>query len=120
MKQFFINYEDITDEVTIDCRTEEEFYLMPLFKYNIPIITKRTHTLIKKFYPSALFIIIYCRYRDRKRLRSQLNVYSKSGSKPVIIGCSRGRLRSPILCIFARHMGIDAKVLRKGLKRFFR
>lgn len=45
----FIKYEDITDEVTVDCRTEEEFYRMPLFKYNIPIITKRTHQMIKSF-----------------------------------------------------------------------
>lgn len=118
--KIFIKFEDIKDEVTIDCRTEEEFYRMPMFKYNIPIITKKTHQMIKKFYPCALFVITYCLYRDRERLRSELMRYSKHGTKKLIIGCSRGRLRSPILCLYARHLGIDAVVLSKGLKRFFK
>ena len=46
---------------------------MPLFKYNIPIITKRTHQMIKKFYPCALFVITYCLYRDRAVSYTHLN-----------------------------------------------
>lgn len=116
----FIKYEDITDEVTVDCRTEEEFYRMPLFKYNIPIITKRTHQMIKRFYPCALFVITYCLYRDRDRLKRELMRRSKGCNRKLVIGCSRGRLRSPILCLYARYLGIDAVILSKGIKRFFK
>lgn len=116
----FIKFEHIKDEVTIDCRTEKEFYEMPLFQYNIPIITERYHLMIKRFYPCALFIIIYWLYRDKDRLKNELMKCSEYGNKKIIIGCSRGRLRSPILCLYARYLGIDAVILSKGLKQFLK
>ncbi len=115
----FIKYEDINDEILIDCRTEEEFNSMPLFNKNIPIIDRKTHMMIRKFYPCAFFVIIHGLYKNKDNIKSRLLEYSDNGNNKIILGCSRGRLRSPVMCIYARKLGIDAKVLYRGIKRFF-
>ncbi len=115
----FIKYEDISNEVLIDARTNEEFLSMPLFHKNIPIINSKSHSKIKKFYPCAIFVILLGLYRNRLSIKRKLLEYSQFGSVPIVVGCSRGRLRSPILCLYARFLGIDAKVLSRGIKRFY-
>ncbi|MFI3209506.1 MAG: hypothetical protein R3Y64_00405 [Peptostreptococcaceae bacterium] len=116
----YINYEDITNEVLIDCRTSEEFAIMPLFKKNIPIINRKTHLIIKKFYPCAFFVIIYGLIKNYKDIKQKLLLYSDNCTKDIILGCSRGRLRSPIMYLYARSIGINAKVLKNGIKRFYK
>ena len=115
----FIKYEDIKDEILIDSRTKEEFEKMPLFDKNLPIIDKKTHDKIKRFYPCALFVITYSLVKNRNQIKDKLIELSNNKSSRIIIGCSRWRLRSPILCMYAWHLGINAKVLSKGIKRFF-
>lgn len=115
----FIKLEDITSEKTIDVRTKEEFNRMPLFKYNIPIINTAEHKRVKKMYPLA-FIIIYRGFLKRKlEVRKDLLKISENGRHKVVIGCSRGRLRSPFVYFYARRLGIDCKVLSRGIKRHF-
>lgn len=116
----FIKYEDIKDEILIDCRTEEEFALMPLFDKNIPIIDKKTHTMIKKFYPCAFFVITYGLLKNKKQIKQKLLEYSNNKTKKIIVGCSRGRLRSPIMYFYAKSLGLNVKVLYKGIKRFYK
>lgn len=116
----FIKYEDITNEVLIDCRTKEEFKKMPLFQKNIPIIDKKTHDMIKKFYPCAFFVIIYGLFKNKNYIKEKLIKYSDNKTKNIIIGCSRGRLRSPIMYFYAKKLGLNAKVLYKGIKRFYK
>lgn len=115
----FIKYEHIKDEVLIDCRTEKEFRSMPLFDKNIPIINENEHLIIKRFYPCALFVITYGLIKRRKYIKKKLIEYSSGGEKKVIIACSRGRLRSPIMYLYAKYLNIDAKVLSRGIRRFF-
>lgn len=115
----FIAFKDITTEKTVDVRTECEFKKMPLFKYNIPIINEKEHALVKKIYPIA-FIIIYRGLRlRRKQIKEDLLKISENGKCKLVIGCSRGRLRSPVMYFYARSLGIECKVLSRGLKRKF-
>ncbi|TQQ83892.1 hypothetical protein EXD82_09360 [Peptacetobacter hominis] len=116
----FIKFEDISDEVLIDCRTKEEFAEMPLFDKNIPIIDKKTHNMIKRFYPCALFVILFSLIKNKDSIRKKILEYSVQGEKKVVFGCSRGRLRSPIMCLYARYIGVESVVLSKGIKRFFK
>lgn len=116
----FINYEEIQKEdVTIDVRTTEEFNEMPLFDYSIPIINKKDHDLLKKKIYLAVPIILKSFIKNRKHIKDQLQFFSYHGEKRIIIGCSRGRLRSPIVYFYAKILGIDAKILSKGIKRFY-
>ncbi len=109
----FINYEEIRKEdVTIDVRTTEEFNEMPLFDYSMPIINKKDHDLLKKKIYLAVPIILKSFIKNRKDIKSQLQFFSYHGEKRIIIGCSRGRLRSPIMYFYA-------KILNKGIKRFY-
>lgn len=113
----YINYEDIKDEVLIDARTKEEFERGSVFNHNIEVINSKQYDFLHKFYPSAFFIILYNMIKDCRNIRMQLMYLSNFCTKKVVIGCSRGRLRSPMLCIYARYLGIDAKVLREGLRK---
>ncbi|MGL4762167.1 MAG: hypothetical protein ACRC6T_09170 [Sarcina sp.] len=115
----FIKLKEITSEKTVDVRTKEEFELMPLLKYNIPIIDKEEHQKVKKMYPLA-FITIYIAFRKRrKEIRRALLEVSENGKYKLVIGCSRGRLRSPYVFFYARSMGIKCEILSRGIKRHF-
>ncbi|MGL4450214.1 MAG: hypothetical protein ACRCTZ_03350 [Sarcina sp.] len=115
----FIKLEDIENERTVDVRTKEEFEKTPLLQYNIPIINKQEHQKIKKMYPLA-FIIIYLGFRKRKaQVKKDLLKISEDGKYPLVIGCSRGRLRSPYVYFYAKSIGIKCKILSRGIKRNF-
>lgn len=116
----FIRFENITDEITIDVRTVSEFNSMRLFKYNIPVINEADHMRIKSFYPLAIPIILISLYKNKNYIKKNLMLLSKNGSLPVVIGCSRGRLRSPIVFLYAKLIGIKkCKILFGGIKVFF-
>ena len=116
----FIDYEDIQKEdITIDVRTIEEFNSMPLFKHNIPLINKEEHDRLKKRIYLAIPIILKSFIKNKEEIKKQLLFFSYHGKKRVIIGCSRGRLRSPIIYFYAKKLGINAKILNKGIKRFY-
>lgn len=112
----FIKYHKIKDERVIDVRTITEFKTNSLFSYNIPIINESEHKLIKKFYPMAFYIIIKSLLKNKSYIRYELLRISSNGDLPLVIGCSRGRLRSPVVCIYAIILGIKCKVLYKGIK----
>lgn len=115
----FIDFKNITTEKTIDVRTESEFKKMPLFKYNIPIINEKEHARIKKIYPIAFFIIFRGLYLRKNQIKKDLFEISENGKHKVVIGCSRGRLRSPVMYFYAKKLGINCKVLSRGIKRRF-
>lgn len=107
------------DDVTIDVRTAEEFKAMPLFKYNVPIINKQEHDTLKRKMYLAIPIILKGFNKNKDNIKNQLLELSCNKDKRIIIGCSRGRLRSPIVYIYAKRLGINAKILNKGIKRFY-
>lgn len=116
----FIKYENIKSEKVIDVRTESEFKSMNLFPYNIPIINETQHNKIKLFYPTALFIIAWSIFRQRELIKESLLNISNDGEHPIIVACSRGRLRSPLTYLYAKYLGLDCKVLTKGIKHHFK
>ncbi|MFR5266780.1 hypothetical protein [Clostridium sp.] len=116
----FINFEDIdSNMVTIDVRTKKEFEEMPLFQYNIEIINEDEHKKIKQCYPIAIFIIFKALFNKRKVIRKELIKLSENKKKKLVFGCSRGRLRSPFMYLYARMLNIECFILKKGIKRFF-
>lgn len=116
----YIKYKDILEsDVTVDVRTTEEFFKMPLFEYNLPVIDKQAHDKLKKRIWLAIPVILSGFIKNRELLRDRLIDISCNRTKRVIIGCSQGRLRSPIIYLYARYLGISAKVLKGGIKPFF-
>lgn len=116
----FINYKDIrTNDVTVDVRTNEEFEKMPLFKYNVPVINKKQHSFLKKYIYLAIPVIIVGLIQNKKAIKEELHRLSHYRRYRLIIGCSQGRLRSPFVYMYARYLGINAKVLRYGIKPHF-
>lgn len=117
----FIKYLDIKDEITIDVRTKSEFKNMNLFQYNLPVISEEEHKKIKNFYPSAIFIIVKSIFLKRSHFKNELVRISNNGTIPIVIGCSRGRLRSPLMYLFCKYIGIkNSKILWAGIKPLFK
>lgn len=117
--ELFINYEEITHNNTIDARTMEEFKDTRFFENNIPIINKKEHELLHRYKSLAGVIIGYGFIKNRKMIRKELLRVSENKSREIIVGCSRGRVRSPVICVYAKLLGIDARLLRNGIKPFF-
>ncbi len=115
----FIKLENIENEKLIDVRSEEEHKEMPLCKYNIPVINKNEHNILRKNIYLAIPIILYGLIKNRKLIKRDLLTISDNKAKKVVIGCSQGRLRSPIVCIYARILGIKSFVLKNGIKQYY-
>lgn len=116
----FIRYENITIEKLIDVRTVKEFNIASLAKYNIPIINEKEYAILKKCYPIAFIIIGIGLLKRRKIIKDQLMKISVQRRIPLVIACSRGRLRSPMLYLYCRLLGVKCKVLSKGIKPLLR
>lgn len=115
-KRYLIKYEDITDEITIDVRTKEQYKKNKILNYNIPIINKKQHEFLHKHLIWAEIIIIYCMLKDIKNIKKELTKVSNNKQAKVVIGCSKGRLRSPTMWFYAKLIGINAKVLDGGVE----
>lgn len=116
----FIKYEDIEDlDVTIDVRTKKEYENMKFFVYNIPIINEDDYIFLKKHVYLAIPIVLKGLVKNNKAIKQQLYKLSKDKKYRIILGCSQGRLRSPIMYLYAKCLGINAKVLKGGIKPFF-
>lgn len=124
MKIFFgkylIKYEDITNEITIDVRTKEQYLENKILQYNIPIMNKKEHDFLKKYLLIAEIIIIISMLRNIKQIKSELLEKSYSKKNKIVIGCSKGRLRSPTMWAYAKLLGIDAKVLQGGVANIYK
>lgn len=111
----FVRYKNAKN-ILIDVRTEEEFKEYSLCHYNVPIMNRKSRYTMKKFYLSAFFIILYSLIKNRKYIRKRLIKISKNKNIPLTFACSRGRLRSPLMCIYARYIGIKSNVLWMGVR----
>lgn len=124
MKIFFgkylIKYEDITNEITIDVRTKDQYLENKILQYNIPIMNKKEHDFLKKYLLIAEIIIIISMLRNIKQIKSELLEKSYSKKNKIVIGCSKGRLRSPTMWAYAKLLGIDAKVLQGGVANIYK
>ena len=121
-KYLKINYIELKDKgnrVCIDVRTEEEFILMNFFDNNIPVITKEYHYEILKYKILAPVLIIISIMEKKEYIDLELMRLSSNKTKPLLFACSNGLLRSPALYFYAKFKGIDAVVLKGGLKHRF-
>lgn len=115
LKKYLIKYDEITDEITIDVRTKEQFLENKILKNNIPIINKKEHDFLHRHLFWAEVIILYVMIKNRKIIKKKLLELSDNRNNKLVIGCSKGRLRSPTMWAYAKLLGIDAKVLKNGI-----
>lgn len=114
-KKYLIKYNDITDEITIDARTVEQYKSEKKLQYNIPIINKVQYDFLHKHLIIAELVIIYGLLKNIKNIKADLIKISNNKKSKIVIACSKGRLRSPTLWAYAKLIGIDAKVLDGGV-----
>lgn len=114
-KKYLIKYNDITDEITIDARTEGQYNDNKKLQYNVPIINETQYNFLHKYLFIAEIVIIYGLLKNIKKIKSDLLRISNNKESKVVIGCSKGRLRSPTLWAYAKFLGINAKVLDGGV-----
>lgn len=116
----YIKYEDIKpNDVTIDVRTKEEYESMKLLEHNLPVISREEHQLLKKRIYLTIPIVLKGFFKNKSILKNRLHELSHYRRYRLIIGCSQGRVRSPIVYFYAKYLGIDAKVLKGGIKPHF-
>ena len=116
----YIKYEDIKpNDVTIDVRTKEEYESMTLLEHNLPVISREEHQLLKKRIYLTIPIVLKGFFKNKSILKNRLHELSHYRRYRLIIGCSQGRVRSPIVYFYAKYLGIDAKVLKGGIKPHF-
>ena len=114
-KKYLIKYHDITDEITIDARTVDQYRSEKKLQYNVPIINKVQYDFLHKHLIIAELVIIYGLLKNIKNIKADLIKISNNKKSKIIIACSKGRLRSPTLWAYAKLIGIDAKVLDGGV-----
>ena len=70
----------------------------------------------------STFIIIYkfarLNTKNKKYIRNKLLEISNNIQYKILICCSKGRLRNPAVWLYARFLGIDAKILKYGVKHY--
>ncbi|MCC3867762.1 rhodanese-like domain-containing protein [Terrisporobacter mayombei] len=115
LKEYLIKYKEITDEITIDTRTEDQYNSDKKLQYNIPIINRIQYDFIHKYLIIAEIVIIYGLLKNLKKIKSDLLRISNNKKSKIVIACSKGRLRSPTLWVYAKYLGINAKVLDGGV-----
>lgn len=116
----FICHKEIKDDdITVDVRTKEEYLHMPLFRYNLPIINKKQHDFLKKIPILSIPIVTYGFIRNSELLKKELLSLSNNKQNAIIVGCNRGRLRSPFIYYYAKILGIECKILKFGIKSFY-
>ena len=114
-KKYLIKYHDITDEITIDARTVDQYRSEKKLQYNVPIINKVQYDFLHKHLIIAELVIIYGLLKNIKNIKADLIKISNNKKSKIVIACSKGRLRSPTLWAYAKLIGIDAKVLDGGV-----
>lgn len=114
-KKYLIKYNDITDEITVDARTRDQYNSDKKLQYNIPIINKIQYDFLHRHLIIAELVIIYGLLKNLRNIKRDLIKISNNKKSRIVIGCSKGRLRSPTLWAYAKLLGIDAKVLEGGV-----
>lgn len=113
-------FTDINDieynRKSIDVRSHEEHLSSPILRYNVPVINKAQHDFLHRYLILAFAVILYGFFQNRRYIKHQLLKISRNKKDKLLIACSKGRLRSPIIWIYARFLGIDCKILKNGIK----
>lgn len=118
-KKLYIDESEIKDNICIDARTQEEFFIMNYFENNIPIINKEAHYFVRRYKVISPLIILLSIIKNNEYIKKELFRLSNNKENILIFACSKGRLRSPSLCIYSRLLGIESYVLEGGIRHHF-
>ena len=118
-ESIFTNLNDNKYNKTIDVRSVEEFKTGKLLQYNVPVISKEQHQLLHRHLYLAGIIVFYGLFKNRKFIRKKLLEISNNRQNKILIGCSKGRLRSPAVWLSAKFLGIAAKILKYGITHYY-
>lgn len=117
-KNIFTDLNNSEYKKTIDVRSFEEYISLPLLQYNISVISKREHEFLHRHLYLAGIVVFYGLIKNKKYIKKELLKISNNGKYKILIGCSKGRLRSPAVWLYAKYLGIDAKILKYGVKNY--
>lgn len=117
-KNIFTDLNNYEYKKTVDVRSLEEYKSFPLLQYNIPVINKKEHQFLHRHLYLAGIIVFYGLFKNRHSIKKELLKISNNKKDKILIGCSKGRLRSPAIWLYAKFLGIDAKILRNGVKNY--
>lgn len=115
--KYLIDYKDLTTEVTVDVRTMNEYKTMNLLDYNLPVINEKEYDFLQRYKSIAGIVVLYGLLRNLKVLKINLLEISEDRKRSIVVACSKGRLRSPMVWIYAKLLNIDTKVLKGGVHK---
>lgn len=105
------------DRVYIDVRSRKEFNDNPVCSFNIPIINKKEYDRLKgSFKIMAPFIVLGGLKKRHRVIKNALLKVSLNGHRPIMLVCNKGILRSPIMTLYAKYLGLNAQYLKGGIK----
>ncbi|WLD27643.1 hypothetical protein CDIFMA2_15250 [Clostridioides difficile] len=113
--QYLIKHSEIVDEVVVDVCTSIEYGSIAKLEHNISVINEKEYDFLHRYKPIAGIVVLYGLIKNHKKIKDRLLSISDNNSKKIIIACSRGRLRSPIVWMYSKYLKIDSKVLMDGI-----
>ncbi len=111
----FINKCDIKNyNIRIDTRTITEYNNTEnKLPCNIPIINESQHKFLHRHKSIAGIVVLYGLILNASKIRKEL--LKLKPYEPIIFACSKGRLRSPFMYVYARLLNIDARIVKGGI-----
>ena len=119
MRIKYVTFSNISpDAITVDVRSQEEFEQQKRLMYNVPIMNEREHQEMKRYIYVAIFIILYRLFQNRREIESKIRtILEPHPTEALVIGCSRGRLRSPLTAIYlALKLNRRVYIIKDGVK----
>ena len=114
-----IEFNEIkTPSLTIDVRTVSEYRQHPMLAHNVPVMDEQAHQTMKKIIILACPFISYHLYKNRHRIHQEIqHLLITHPNQPIVIACSRGRLRSPLMAVYiSLRFKVDVYVVKRGIK----
>lgn len=119
-KRFTVDCKEILPtDLVLDIRSVEEFEKGSLTEYNVPVIKQSDRGFCYRYTPLVFWVIGNGLLKNKDRICEFIETKCE-GNHRVIVACSRGRLRSPIVWLYLKrkYTDMEFKVLRKGIKGY--
>ena len=119
MRVKYVTFSTISPhDITVDVRSKEEFEKQKRLTYNVPIMSEHEHQEMKRYIYFAIFIILYRLFQNRREIEEKIRgILENHPTGTLIIGCSRGRLRSPLTAIYlAVKLNRRVYIIKDGVK----
>ncbi|MGL4850958.1 MAG: rhodanese-like domain-containing protein [Clostridium sp.] len=105
--------------ILVDVRTNKEYKAKHIKgAKNVQAMDYKDYLNMKTIYPLAPITITRSIYRRQDIIREELEEIYGTGDREIIFYCSRGRLRSPLIYLYAKYcLKMKCKVLWGGIKK---